>query len=128
MDKKIIDKIVNDIYKEKIDGIALMGSYSLGEEKEFSDVDIVVFSNNPIKIETQFVDSKLVVISNINHQTIRDTFAKPEVATEVLFGIKNMNILWDPNQILKNLKEKARKFVWTDQFQDKANKLSLIHI
>ncbi len=118
---EIIDKI-ESIDKTNLLGISLMGSYSRQEAGKFSDIDIVCFCKNE-KQETQvfIIATKYIVISFVGKNEVEDWFTLPELATEFLFGVKNIVPIWDPKNYLEKLKARAIEFKWDKSIQEKAN-------
>ena len=125
INKNILNK-VEELKKNNYEAIALMGSYARGEEKKYSDIDIVCFlkgnddEKDPI---INFIDNKYVVISFLNDKSVSNIFSNPKEITEYLYGIKTAKILYDKNKYLYNLIIKANKFNWTNDIQKKANNI-----
>ncbi|MCG8569786.1 MAG: nucleotidyltransferase domain-containing protein [Spirochaetes bacterium] len=123
LDKCILKKI-EELKKQDYNAIALMGSYARGDEKKYSDVDIVCFlkdNDTEKKAIINFIDNKYVVISFLNTKTVANIFSNPKEITEYLYGLKTAKILFDHNKYLNNLILKAKEFKWTNEIQKKAN-------
>ena len=86
LDKCILKKI-EELKKQDYNAIALMGSYARGDEKKYSDVDIVCFlkdNDTEKKAIINFIDNKYVVISFLNTKTVANIFSNPKEITEYL--------------------------------------------
>ncbi len=121
---RTIDPIVAELDKDHIESIALMGSYSRGDAKPYSDVDIVCFvkpdSSRPDQ-SIRIIDNKYVVVSYVTPAEADEWFLHPDKATECIGGLRKAVILYDPNHRLKQWKEKAIRFQWTEDLQQKAD-------
>lgn len=127
MINKIIEKKVDGIDKTDIEAIGLMGSYSRGEEKRFSDVDIVCILKGDVNKKSTFIEiieGKYVVTSYVRLEEMERCFTEPESATEYILGLKQVKILYDTNGTFSNLKQRALNFKWTKELQLKANEIA----
>ena len=121
--KKINAKIAS-IEKEHLDGIALMGSYAIQEEEQYSDIDIVCFTSKSCPVvEIEIIDHKYIVISFVESAKVEKWFEQPMDVSNYMFGLKNMNLIYDPNNYLKDIKNRAIKFEWAEAFDLKANRI-----
>lgn len=117
-----ISKRINEIRKQNLAGIALMGSYSRNEAGRFSDIDIECFTNEEDKEpEVSIIDNKLLVISYANIEEVKEWFTNPKFVVELIHGVRNLIPIWDPSGYLIKIKEKAINLNWTTKLQDKAN-------
>ena len=119
---KKINKKIESIEKENLLGICLMGSYSRNEAGKFSDIDIVCFSKGKIRdTEVLMITGKYLAISYVQDNEVEDWFTKPELITEVLYGLTKLIPIWDTKNYLENLKKKAISFEWNNELQVKIN-------
>ncbi|MCG8643504.1 MAG: nucleotidyltransferase domain-containing protein [Desulfobacterales bacterium] len=124
MFSKAITQRIKEIHKEKLEAIALMGSYARNDANKYSDIDIVCFlkekvSDQPTEIEV--VDSKYIVISFCPKKEVETWFSDPEKVTECIAGLRSSKSIWDPYGFLCDLRRKAIDFKWDTTLQTKAN-------
>ena len=118
-----INQKIQSIEKENLLGISLMGSHSRGDFGKFSDIDIVCFTKEVIKdVEVFIIDKKLIVISYVTDKEVENWFTSPEKITEILYGLTKLITIWDSNNYLKNLKNRANSFTWNDDLSKKIHK------
>lgn len=122
----ILERKISEIDKSDIEAIGLMGSYSRGEEKKYSDVDIVcILKKNANRKSTyiEIIEGKYVVTSYVTIEEMEECFTEPESATENMLGLQQVKVLYDPNKIFIKLRQRAIEFQWTEELQQKANKI-----
>lgn len=126
----LIDKILNNkiqrIEKSDVEAIGLMGSYSRGEAETYSDVDIVCILKkdaNEKQASIEIIDDKYVVTSYVTLANMDNCFIDVKKVTENILGLQQVKILYDPNYIFQDLKERALQFQWTKELQLQANQL-----
>lgn len=124
MDFDIINKKIEELKDENIQAIGLMGSYARGEGKKYSDVDIVCFLKSHAEGKEsiiEMIDEKYFVTSYVHPNDVDEYFTCPEKATEYIQGLKKVKVLWEQNNYLRRLKERADNFHWNDTLQKQAN-------
>ena len=125
---------------------ALLGSYARGDAGPFSDVDIVRFVND----DKQDAESRsfligaagsrnrrnafapsgrplrqwLVVRSTATPSQIESWFTEPGQAVNFVAGLREGRALWDPDGVFAAIRQRARRFQWTQTHQEKANRLA----
>lgn len=120
-----------DLLTEKLDGpgveaIVLMGSYARGTAGPFSDIDLVRFiaADNvdfSLRDGSYLLDGFLVNVSTINPQELEEWFSRPEVAVNVISGIRTAYALLDRSQRFTAIQHRAQTFTWDADMQQKAN-------
>lgn len=115
---------IEKLKKDKTKAIALMGSFARGDEKKYSDVDIVCFTDKKEEKEPiiKIIDDRYVVVSFVNEKEVNHSFTNPSQISAFIQGLQIAKILWDPNKYLEKLQEKAKKFKWNKAIQEKANR------
>lgn len=127
MINEILERKINEIDKTNIESMGLMGSYSRGEAKKYSDVDIVcILKKDAGKKSTliEIIEDKYVVTSFTSIEEMEECFTEPEGATENILGLQQVKILYDPNNTFNNLRLRGMKFQWTKEMQRKADEIA----
>jgi len=120
---KIIEECLSGLEKNDEDSIALMGSYARNQNKRFSDIDIVYFTEyDANEVEIKLTEDRYTVISYINIKEVENWFVDPKLATEFMGGLKTLIPIWDPKNHLENLRKRAIEFSWNQNLQEKADK------
>lgn len=112
--RTIIETVVGRLrkqYGKHLLGIAVFGSVALGEEREHSDVDLlVVLSLGPRKDRFLIYDRRLVSILHLAKNEAEAEVSEPSAALpEILSGWRNMKILYDPGGLIQRLKQRAER-------------------
>lgn len=122
---KIINDCISGLEKNDDESIALMGSYARNQNGKFSDIDIVYFSEcDARETKIKLTKNKYTVISYVNTNEVENWFVDPELATELIGGLKTLIPLWDPKNYLGKLKVRASEFKWNNNLQKKANEFA----
>lgn len=117
--------LVQQFSHPSLTAIALMGSFARGDAGPFSDIDLVRFSKeNGQQLPdngSHLINGRLVVVSQVTPQEVAQWFTLPEVAVNVIAGVRQGRPLYDPNGYFAQLQQQAHAFVWDDAMQQKAN-------
>ena len=109
----------------EVRAMALIGSFARGDAGQFSDVDILRFfaeeAGNRPGAGSHAVDGRLVVVSDIAEAKIDGWFTQPQVATQIVVGLRDAWPLWDPDGYFAKIQRRSRDFVWDDAMQKKAD-------
>jgi hypothetical protein len=104
---------------------ALMGSRARGDAGPFSDVDLVFLVREERKdgsdFESYLVDGKLVNVSRVADHTAQEWFSKPIVASEVIGGLRDAKILFDPQGLFAEIQQRALAFEWDQTMRERAS-------
>jgi hypothetical protein len=120
-----------DTLARKFDGpnvsaIALVGSYARGTAGLFSDVDLVRFLNDDISPSPRdgsyLIDDLLVTINSANPRQIEAWFSCPEIAVNVISGLRSGRALLDRSGTFEGIQRRARAFTWNAEMQQKADR------
>ncbi len=125
---------------------ALLGSFARGDAGAFSDVDVVRFVNDdkhdaeaqsfliggeecrPTGGEPPPLLSiplhRLVVRSTITPSQVESWFTEPGQALGIIDGLRRGKELWDPDQVFASIQQRAHRFEWTPEHQEKADQLA----
>ena len=125
---------------------ALLGSYARGDAGPFSDVDIVRFVNDDKQEEEaqsfliggeegwptggepppglSIPRHWLVVRSTITPSQVESWFSEPGQALGIIDGLRRGKALWDPDQVFASIQQRAHRFEWTPEHQEKADQLA----
>lgn len=123
----ILNKKLSMLDKSQLEAIGLMGSYSRGDARKYSDIDIVCIvkdEKNKKDTEIEFIDGKYVVTNFVTIDDMEKSFTDASLVTKNILGLKQVKILYDPNDILFLLKQRAQNFQWTEKMQKNANEIA----
>lgn len=123
-----MSEIIYD-YLETIDinsyeGVAVIGSYAINEEKKWSDIDLffLVKENRNSKIE--IFKNKYFVSNYYVLEDLEKYFKDTNLITSTLGALSNIKLLFDPHGHLGDLKEQAKKFTWTSVLVEQSKYLA----
>jgi predicted nucleotidyltransferase len=122
-----IRSLIARLIQPGVIGVAVAGSYSRGEQNQYSDVDVDIFVDAlPEKdmYTLHIFDGKLVSLKYVRVQDEFSSLKKPEKAIWAVHGLKQMQILLDETGQLAKLKQAAYDFDWAE-LQDAANKFAV---
>lgn len=125
---------------------ALLGSYARGDSGPFSDVDVVRFVNDDKQEEEaqsfliggeegvgagedrqqgrNIPHQWLIVRSTITPSQVESWFTEPGQALGIIDGLRRGKALWDPAQVFASIQQRAHRFEWTPEHQEKADQLA----
>ena len=125
---------------------ALLGSYARGDAGPHSDIDIARFVNddkeeaegrsfligdrenrsekNENASAQQTHRHWLVVRSTVTPSQVESWFTEPGQAVNIIVGLRDGRALWDPNGFFAIIQQRARNFEWTQEHQEKADRLA----
>ncbi len=125
---------------------ALLGSYARGDAGPFSDVDVVRFVNDDKQEEEaqsfliggeegvgagedrqqvrNIPHQWLIVRSTITPSQVESWFTEPGQALGIIDGLRRGKELWDPDQVFAAIQQRAHRFEWTPEHQEKADQLA----
>lgn len=116
---------------EKYDGpgvmaIVLVGSYARGTAGLLSDVDLVRFMiDGDVKPSVSdgcyLIDGFLVTIHSVSPWQIEEWFSSPEIAVNVVGGIRTAQPLLDRSGTFAGVQRRAKAFTWGAEMQQKAD-------
>ena len=108
-----------------VHAIALMGSFARGDAGAHSDVDLVRFTANhtpPLPDNgSHLINGRLVVVSQVTENDVAQWFSQPEIAVDVVAGVRQAQALVDSTHYFEAIQKRAHQFVWDDAMQQKAN-------
>ena len=110
-----IKSVLKKIDSPDVIGVAIVGSYSRGQESKYSDVDFDIFvskmpENEYDRYTLRYWDGKLV---SLKYALFDDEFMaleNPRRAIWAVPGLSGMNIILDKDGSLSELKKMAQKF------------------
>ncbi len=106
--------------------LVLMGSYARGDDGPFSDVDLVRFSRDEETIleyrGSHLIDGRLIVVSDVTPSQVEAAFTQPELAVDVIQGLRLGRALIDKDGFFVTLQQRANSFRWDEAMQEKANR------
>ena len=109
-----------------VHAIALMGSFARGEAGLHSDIDLVRFTSNhtpPLPDNgSHLINGRLVVVSQVTENDVEQWFSEPEIAIDVMAGVRQAQALVDPHHYFEAIQKRGNQFVWDDTMQQKANR------
>lgn len=103
-----------------------MGSYARNSAGPFSDIDLIRFISDEhfvasAKDGSYLIDDFLVTVSSVNPQQIEEWFSRPEIAVNVISGIRHARPLLDRFNTFEVVQKRAQDFKWNADMQQKAN-------
>lgn len=102
-----------------------MGSFARGDAGPYSDADLVRLVDATAAhlpgTGSQLIDGRLVVVSNVTPAAVEDWFTKPEIAVEVIAGVRSAQPLVDQDAYFAAIQARAHAFVWDTAMQEHAN-------
>lgn len=107
-----------------VSAIVLLGSYARGDQGPYSDVDLVrLYANPPAAANgaTHLIDGRLVVVSDVGPAQVEEWFTRPEVAVNVVSGLRTGRELVDREGAFRAIRIRARAFLWDSSIQQRAN-------
>jgi len=103
-----------------------MGSYARGDPGLFSDVDLVRFAgeaHTPLPDDgSHLIDDFLVTVGSVNTQQVEEWFSRPEVAVNVIAGVRTARPLLNRYNVFEAIQRRAQAFEWDMEMQRKANR------
>jgi len=110
----------------EIAAIALMGSHASQTAGPYSDIDLVRYTSGKNKetstSESHLIDDHLLVVSTIIPDQVDKTFSSPEIACDVIEGLRRAVPILDRREYFAKIQQRARNFVWDDVMQAKADR------
>jgi hypothetical protein len=99
-------------------GVGIVGSYSRGEERKYSDVDFDIFvsklpENAYDRYTLRYWDDKLISLKYTLLDDERAAFGNPRRAIWAVPGLRGMKIVLDKNGSMAALQKAAQEFDWS---------------
>ena len=99
-------------------GIGIVGSYSRGQESQYSDIDFDIFVDklpeNPYDRYTlRYWDGKLISLKYTLLEDERAALTNPRRAIWAVPGLRGMKIILDKNGSMTGLQQAAHEFDWS---------------
>lgn len=93
-------------FRKEIQSIAVYGSVAKGNQKQDSDIDILIISKNPDKLEKEYsakmFENKMIMAKAFSKKDFLDSKNKGSLFIKEI--LENMFIIYDPENILSSLK------------------------
>ncbi len=111
------------IDKSKVEYAYLIGSYSRNEHNEFSDIDIICALKEGLSTfnDNKFIDGVYVSVHYDSQSDMIGNYTDPYKYVMGHVGIKDMIVIYDPDNLVTNFKEKCMKIDYLYEFSDKIN-------
>jgi hypothetical protein len=99
-------------------GVGIVGSYSRGEDRKYSDVDFDIFAsklpeNQYDRYTLRYWDNKLISLKYTLLDDERAALGNPRRAIWAVPGLREMKIVLDKDGSLAALQKAAQEFDWT---------------
>ncbi|MDI7275115.1 MAG: nucleotidyltransferase domain-containing protein [Anaerolineae bacterium] len=106
-----------------VKAIVLMGSYARGDSGPYSDFDLtrVTEGDATHPPESHLIGGHLVVVSDAGPAQVEAWFTRPEVAANIMVGLRQARALVDRSGTFAAIQARARAFVWDATMQERAN-------
>ncbi|MBN1921027.1 MAG: nucleotidyltransferase domain-containing protein [Anaerolineae bacterium] len=105
--------------------LALVGSFACGDAGPFSDMDLLCVMENDVpphpEAGSHLIEGRLVVLSTTTLPQLAAAFVQPEMAVQMIAGLRSARILIDPQGQFAAVQTQARAFVWNAEMQARAN-------
>ena len=113
-----IQSVLERIDSPDIVGIAIVGSYSRGQESKYSDVDFDIFvsklpENQYDRYALRYWDGKLISLKYTLRDDERSALTNPRRAVWAVPGLRGMKIVLDKDGSLTALQQAAHAFDWS---------------
>lgn len=123
-----IQSILEKIDTPDVIGVGIVGSYSRGQESQYSDVDFDIFVSslpeNPYDRYTlRYWDNKLISLKYTLLADERGALTNPRRAIWAVPGLRGMKIILDKDGAMMELQQAAHEFEWSS-LQDAANEFA----
>jgi len=110
-----IQAVLAKIDSPDVNGVGVVGSYARGQESKYSDVDFDIYvSKLPENIYDRYTlrhwDEKLVSLKYTLFDDEHDALKNPRRAIWAVPGLRGMQIVWDKDGLLAELKKVAEHF------------------
>lgn len=120
-----LDDCIDRLGLQGVRALALTGSYARGEAGPHSDVDVVRFVDGaapePAASESVLHDGYLIVVTTVTPLQVESWFSRPEMATQVIAGVRSARALRDREGYFAAIQARAQAFVWDGAMQERAN-------
>lgn len=125
LSKSLLESLIEEFSTPDTLGVGLVGSFSRGEGKRFSDVDLDFFlpETPPRGLEGYSLHHRwghLISLKYIGLEDQRAELYQPQDTIWAVPGMQQMQILSDPQGLLAGLKAEAEAFCW-EPLTEKAN-------
>ncbi len=104
---EIILEYINTLAVKSYKGIAVVGSYATGQEKTWSDIDLMLLVDEDKSSQIVLFKDKYFTLSYYTESGLMGYLSD---AKQMIYGVnsfKSMKILYDPESILEDFKEKC---------------------
>ena len=113
-----IESVLEKIDSPDVMGVAIVGSYSRGQENRYSDVDFDIFvsqlpEHQYDRYTLRYWDEKLISLRYTLISDERSALTDPRRAIWAVPGLRGMKILLDKDGSLSELQKSAQNFDWS---------------
>lgn len=113
-----LESVLAQVDSDDVIGVAIVGSYSWGQESKYSDVDFDIFArelpeNRYERYTLRHWDGKLVSLKYTLLTDERAALSDPRRAIWAVPGLRAMSILIDKDGSLAALQNEAHRFEWS---------------
>jgi Nucleotidyltransferase domain len=124
LSQDFLETIIKRFKTSSVKAIALRGSYARGNADDYSDVDIVRFTEDEAEVKSDgsyLLVDKLVTLSTALPNEVEGWFTEPGSATRAIAGLRRAKAVNDPENFFAEVQARAVTFIWTPELQAKAN-------
>jgi hypothetical protein len=125
LESAVFTTLVERFSGPQVRALVLMGSHARGTAGPYSDVDLVRIMAGvepPLTADGSYSqDGRLLVASSVTPAQVEKWFSRPEVAVEVIAGLRVARALQDDGTFA-TIQARAADFHWDAAMQDKANR------
>jgi hypothetical protein len=124
LSQDFLETIVKRFKTPSVKAIALRGSYAKGNADDYSDIDIVRFTEDAAEVKSDgsyLLGDKLVTLSTALPNEVEKWFTEPGSATRAIASLCQTKTLYDTHSFFADVQARANAFVWTSEMQAKAN-------
>ncbi len=115
---------LDQLGRDDLLAVAILGSYARGSQRRFSDVDILCLLGASSSLEGASVldcQGVYVTVSRAAPSDVEQWFSDPRAAVSIIQGLRDGRAYWDPQQAFASLQRRAHDFVWDEAMQSRAD-------
>lgn len=111
--KEVILEYIQRIELEKNEALAVIGSHAIGEEKTWSDVDLIILSEEAKPVHVEIYKDQYFTITYYTEDMLAHYFKDTEKMFIGIPSFSNMRVIIDPEQKFTTFSEKCKNFKTT---------------
>lgn len=110
---EIVIEFIETLTLEDYQGVGIIGSYAIGTENKWSDIDLFFLTEKRKPSEIVIFENKYFTLSYYTEDDLADYKKKPSLMLKGVEVFKRLKILYDPYQKLQGMKDDFSGFKMT---------------